>query len=88
MAAGSYTEEEWLELEAILKKQVDEAGRGTRAGTVVAARFLAGLDYAVPYRGEPMDRGRYIGAYNKLGLNRTWGQKVTYTRPRPRLWYV
>jgi hypothetical protein len=80
---NTYTEEEFQQLEAILIQHVNAAGRGTRAGVVAAARFLAGLDYAVPYRGTPMDRANDIGTYNKLGLNRTWGEKVLYTGPRP-----
>ena len=80
MDKNSYTDAEWDEMEKELKARVEKAGFGTRAGVVEAALYLASLDYAVPYRGAPVQREAYIGAYNKIGLNRTWGKNVSISR--------
>ena len=62
MKRDTYTSSDRLRLEAMLRQVINEAGYGTRAGVVVAARFLVGgLDYKVPYEG-----GSY---YRKVGLN-------------------
>lgn len=70
MKGNTYTSEDKKRLDTMLKKVVSEAGYGTRAGVVAAARFLVGgLDYKVPYQG-----GSY---YNVVGLNigqnNAWG---------------
>ena len=70
MRCNTYTAQDKAILDAKLKQVIEEAGRGTRAGVVAAARFLVGaLDYKVPYQG-----GVY---YNKVGLNigqaNAWG---------------
>ena len=80
MDKNSYTDADWDRMEAELKARVEQAGYGTRAGVVEAALYLASLDYAMPYRGTPMQREIYIGAYNKIGMNRTWGHYVKTTR--------
>ena len=60
--ANTYTNNDRVRLNSMLKRVVNEAGYGTRAGVVAAARFLVGaLDYKIPYQG-----GNY---YNKIGLN-------------------
>ena len=62
MKCNTYTAQDKARLDAKLAQAVNEAGRGSRAGVVAAARFLVGgLDYKVPYEG-----GVY---YNKGGLN-------------------
>lgn len=62
MKNNTYTSVDKLRLDSMLKQVVSEAGFGTRAGVVAAARFLVGaLDYKVPYEG-----GKY---YNRIGLN-------------------
>ena len=62
MKGNTYTSADRERLDALLKQVVNEAGYGTRAGVVAAARFIVGgLDYKVPYQG-----GKY---YNKIGLN-------------------
>lgn len=62
MRSDTYTSGDKQRLDNMLKKVVSEAGYGTRAGVVAAARFIVGaLDYKVPYQG-----GSY---YNVVGLN-------------------
>lgn len=62
MRNGTYSSSDKARLDAMLKQVVNEAGYGTRAGVVAAARFLVGgLDYKVPYEG-----GSY---YRRVGLN-------------------
>ena len=73
---NTYSEADWSRMERELREKVEEAGWGTRAGVVTAAMYLCSLDYAVPYRGTPMDREHYQGVYPKIGLNREWGKFV------------
>ena len=62
MRRDTYTSGDKARLDAMLKQVVNEAGYGSRAGVVAAARFLVGaLDYKVPYQG-----GSY---YRREGLN-------------------
>ena len=62
MKCNTYTLIDKQRLDAELKQVVEEAGYGTRAGVVAAARFLVGgLDYKVPYHGS--------SKYNREGLN-------------------
>ena len=62
MRSDTYTSSDKIKYDAMLKKVVNEAGYGTRAGVVAAARFIVGaLDYKVPYQG--------ASYYNKEGLN-------------------
>lgn len=62
MRSNTYTPSDKARLDAILKQVVQEAGYGTRAGVVAAARFLVGgLDYKVPYQG--------ASYYRRVGLN-------------------
>lgn len=70
MKCNTYTAQDTARLDAQLRQVVVEAGAGTRAGVVAAARFLVGgLDYKLPYEG-----GKY---YQKSGLNigqsNAWG---------------
>ena len=70
MKCNTYTLQDKARLDAQLKQVIAEAGVGTRAGVVAAARFLVGgLDYKLPYEG-----GIY---YRKVGLNigqaNAWG---------------
>mgnify|MGYP003304180439 CR=1 FL=1 len=64
------------DLNDCIKSRVEAAGPGTRAGVVEAALYMASLDYALPYRGKPQLRKADIGTYNKVGLNKTWGDRV------------
>ena len=62
MRCNTYTASDKAMLDAKLKQVVSDAGYGTRAGVVAAARFIVGgLDYKVPYQG-----GK---TYNREGLN-------------------
>ena len=69
MSCNSYSAQDKIDLDAKLKKVIDDAGYGTRAGVVEAARFLVGnLDYKVPYMGTKVENSD-IGRYKKIGLN-------------------
>ncbi len=81
MTCKSYTSQDKIKYDAMLKQVVQEAGYGTRAGVVAAARFLVGgLDYKVPYLG-PKQVDTSLGRYRNIGLNigRTgaWGCMVS-----------
>ena len=81
IACKTYTEQDRINLEAKLKKAVDDAGYGTRAGVVEAARFLVGgLDYKIRYLG-PKKVNSTLGRYTKSGLNiansNGWGCSVS-----------
>lgn len=81
MKCNTYTAEDRVKLEGMLKQAVEEAGYGTRAGVVAAARFLVGaLDYKVPYLG-PKKVDSSLGRYQKVGLNigktGAWGCNVS-----------
>jgi len=81
MKCDTYTAQDRVYLEKLLEQTVNEAGRGTRAGVVAAARFLVGgLDYKVPYLGQKRVDST-LGIYNKLGLNignsKAWGCLVS-----------
>ncbi len=81
MRCNTYTLADKVELEGKLQKVVADAGYGTRAGVVEAARFLVGaLDYKVPYLG-PKDVNDVLGRYKKIGLNiansNGWGCNVS-----------
>ena len=81
MTCNTYTAQDKATLDAKLKQVVAEAGRGTRAGVVAAARFLVGgLDYKVPYLG-PKTVNTALGRYKKVGLNigqdGAWGCSVS-----------
>lgn len=78
---NSYNSDDRTRLENILKKAVNEAGYGTRAGVVEAARFLVGgLEYKIPYLG-PKSHDSRLGRYNYEGLNIAnntgWGCSVS-----------
>jgi cell wall-associated NlpC family hydrolase len=69
MKCNTYTDTDRINLESKLKLAIEEAGYGTRAGVVEAARFLVGaLDYKVPYLGPKKDDSS-LGRYSKIGLN-------------------
>ena len=81
MRCNTYTAQDKIKYDAMLKQLVTEAGYGTRAGVVAAARFLVGgLDYKVPYLG-PKTVNRALGRYQKIGLNigqsGAWGCSVS-----------
>lgn len=62
MRCDTYTAQDKAILDAKLKQVINEAGYGTRAGVVAAARFITGgLDYKIPYEGGQR--------YNRVGLN-------------------
>ena len=66
---NSYSSQDKTRLENVLKQAVNEAGYGTRAGVVEAARFLVGgLEYKIPYLG-PKSHDNRLGRYNQVGLN-------------------
>ncbi len=84
IACDSYTENDKKDLDARLVKAINDAGYGTRAGVVEAARFLSGgLSYKIPYsslRNTTIDPDQIIGLYEKVGFNIAnpdgWGCKV------------
>ena len=72
----SFSVKQWKNFDEKLANKVATAGYGSRSGVVAAARFLAGMPYAVPYLGSK--RGSTtVGSYPYMGLNNTWGQRVT-----------
>lgn len=81
MQCQTYSPQDRANLEAKLRQAVNEAGYGTRAGVVEAARFLVGaLDYKVPYLGpRSVDSrlGRYETAGLNIGNNAAWGCRVS-----------
>ena len=81
MSCNTYTSADKIRLDSMLKQVVNEAGYGTRAGVVAAARFLVGgLDYKIPYLG-PKTVDSSLGRYQKIGLNigqrGSWGCSVS-----------
>ena len=81
MKCNTYSTSEKADLERRLSKAVSDAGYGTRAGVVEAARFLVGaLDYKVPYLG-PKAFDSSLGRYDRVGLNiansNGWGCNVS-----------
>ena len=81
MQCGTYTIYDKILLDEKLKNSIIQAGYGTRAGVVEAARFLVGgLSYKVPYLG-PKKVDFSLGRYQKLGLNignsSSWGCRVS-----------
>ena len=81
MQCNTYTASDKIYYDELLRKAVEEAGYGTRAGVVAAARFLVGgLSYKVPYLG-PKTVDSSLGRYNKVGLNigqeDAWGCSVS-----------
>lgn len=74
----NFTVKQWRQYELLLAEKVLEAGYGSRAGVVAAARFLAGMPVSVPYLGQqPGSVSSDVGIYARIGLNATWGQRVT-----------
>ena len=70
MTCQTYTDADRIALDAKLRQVVNEAGYGTRAGVVAAARFLVGgLDYKVPYVGA----SRYSQSGLNIGQKNAWG---------------
>lgn len=84
MSCNSYTENDQKDLDSRLVKAISDAGYGTRAGVVEAARFLVGgLEYKIPYLGLKniaIDPEQILGLYDKVGFNianpNAWGCKV------------
>ena len=81
MECGTYTEFDRIKLNVKLKEAVNQAGYGTRAGVVEAARFLVGaLDYKVPYLGQKSVNSS-LGVYDVVGLNigqsGAWGCRIS-----------
>ncbi len=77
MKCNTYTNKERIELNSKLKKVIEEAGYGTRAGVVAAARFLVGgLNYKIHYQGG----GKYPNIGLNIGQSNAWGCRgdVTY----------
>jgi len=69
MSCKTYTQEDKIRYDKILKDAINEVGIGTRAGNVEAARFLlGGLDYKVKYIG-PKKYDNQLGSYDRVGLN-------------------
>ncbi len=82
MKCNTYTSEQRIELDAKLKKVILEAGFGTRAGVVEAARFMVGaMDHKIPYLGPKKDVDASLGKYFYKGLNigkkGAWGCNVS-----------
>lgn len=81
MQCKTYNENDKVVLEEKLKNSILEAGYGTRAGVVEAARFIVGvLEYRIPYLG-PKKIDSSLGRYAKVGLNiankNAWGCMVS-----------
>ena len=77
---NTYSYQDKINMEAKLKQVIQDAGYGTRAGVVEAARFLVGaLDYRIPYMGTKKENSA-IGRYKKVGLNigtsSSWGCNI------------
>jgi hypothetical protein len=69
VTCNQFTNGQAAMIDSILESRVNDAGYGTRAGVVEAARFLVGaLDYKVPYLGPKKDDSS-LGRYSKIGLN-------------------
>ncbi len=81
MKCDTYTASDKSKLDAKLKKTIEDAGgKGSRAGTVEAVRFLiGGLDYRIRYQA-PRSTDASLGKYQKIGLNignsKAWGCRV------------
>jgi len=77
MTCNSYTSSDKVLLDSKLALAISEAGYGTRAGVVEAARFIVGaLDYKIPYLGpkkENYSLGRYPYVGLNIGSNTSWG---------------
>ncbi len=72
-----YTANDKKKYDKMLKNAIKEAGYGTRAGVVEAARFMmGGMDYMVGYQ-SPKKNHLEIGSYPYVGLNignsKAWG---------------
>lgn len=81
ISCDTYTANDRIKYESILKDSINKAGYGTRAGVVEAARFLVGgLSYKIKYLG-PKNEDYRLGRYDKIGLNigysDGWGCKVS-----------
>ncbi len=81
IGCNTYNNYDRIILEEKMKNSIIQAGYGTRAGVVEAARFLVGaLEYKIPYLG-PKEVDSSLGRYNKIGLNigneAGWGCKVS-----------
>jgi len=69
MKCDTYTSSDKIKYDKMLSDAIKEAGIGTRAGVVEAARFiLLGMDYRVKYVG-PKKYDTGLGSYNRIGLN-------------------
>ena len=81
MTCSTYTSEDRKELDAKLKNSIEEAGYGTRAGVVEAARFMVGaMTHKIIYLGPKKDYLE-LGKYYYIGLNigkkGAWGCTVS-----------
>jgi len=93
---NKYSEEDNYIMDELLKQRVDEAGRGTRAGAVAAARFLTlEFPYRIPYfyeNGRLADSGVHIadgeGRYYHEGLylNDKKKENISKTFAGPAIW--
>ena len=91
-----YSEEDNYIMDELLKQRVEEAGKGTRAGAVAAARFLTlEFPYRIPYfyeNGRLADSGTHItdgeGRYYHEGLylNSKKMDTITKTFAGPAIW--
>lgn len=81
ISCNTYNLSDRVVLESKLKRAVSDAGYGTRAGVVEAARFLVGgLDYKIPYLGPKtvnFNLGRYPNVGLNIGHNEGWGCSVS-----------
>ncbi len=80
MKCNEFTASDKIRYDDELKRSINEAGFGTRAGVVAAARYLVGaFDSGVPYLG-PKKGNSALGRYNAVGLNigkqGAWGCNV------------
>ncbi len=81
MKCNTYTAQDKIKYDKILSAAINEAGYGSRAGVVEAARYLTGgLDYKVRYLG-PKKVNSALGRYKRKGLNigqsGAWGCSVS-----------
>ncbi len=81
MNCNTYTSEDRITLDNKLKKAIEDAGYGTRAGVVEAARFMVGaMTHKIRYLGPKKDipeLGRYFYKGLNIGKSGAWGCTVS-----------
>ncbi len=69
---GSYSLEDYANMEEELETVIENAKKGTRAALVESAMYLLELEYLVPYNGY----GGYGFSSYGNGLNENWGERA------------